>query len=413
MSKNTGKYRLNRDGLSRLLSESGGIGTGHYDPLESTVINRPRRYTAAELSDAYRSIWACRKVCDFLPRMMTREWGKIILPNNVELEKKVNKDLALLRHQYREGQRLANLYGGAVVIRIVEDGREYSAPIGKDVSALRYSRVFNPWEIYPKIDNGDNIYSPEYYEMNASIEGQETVFRIHSDRIIRFGGASTDYDSMRLNRGYEDSLLVSFLDPCLRYLTAVSYVGASVSSFEFIIHKLQNLFTELENEESQLHLAERLRVAHNSVSALRGMVVDKEEEDVAVVSRNYAGVTEIISTLREEMIAASGLTKPQFVQEHPAGLAATGQSERLAEADNIRALQEEKWGKIIEDDCALVLKKHKYYLNNWEWEWANLFQLSPLEEAELEQTQANTDATRISSGVLTAEEVRKRRGLGA
>jgi hypothetical protein len=58
-----------------------------------------------------------------------------------------------------------------------------------------------------------------------------------------------------------------------------------------------------------------------------------------------------------------------------------------------------------------VLKKHKYYLNNWKWEWTNLFQLSPLEEAELHQTEANSDAIRISSGVLTPEEIKKRRDL--
>jgi phage-related protein (TIGR01555 family) len=410
MPDDTGRYKLNRDSLSRLLSESGGLGNGLYDPLEAIVINRPKKYTAMQLTDAYRSIWACRKVCDFLPRMMARGWGRMNLPTNMELENKLNKELSLLRHKYREGQRLANLYGGAVIIRIVEDGRDYSTPLGKEVGNIRYSRVFNPWEIYPRLNNSDDdVYSPEYYEMSASIDGQQSVFKIHSDRIIRFSGAATDHESMRHNRGYEDSLLVSFLDPCLRYLTAVSYVGASVSSFEFIIHKLQNLFSELENEESQAHLAERLRVAHNSLSALRGMVVDKEEEDVTVVSRNYAGVTEIISTLRDEMIAASGLTKPQFIQEHPSGLAATGQSERLAEADNIRALQEEKWGMLIETDCQLVLKKHKYYLNNWSWEWSNLFQLSPLEEAELHQYQANSDAIRISSGVLTPEEVKKRR----
>jgi phage-related protein (TIGR01555 family) len=412
MSEDTGRYRLNRDSLSRLLSESGGLGNGGYDPLEAIVINKPKKYTAIQLTDAYRSIWACRKVCDFLPRMMARGWGKINLPTNVELENKLNKELSLLRHKYREGQRLANLYGGAVIIRIVEDNRDYSAPLGKEIGNIKYSRVFNPWEIYPRLTNGDeDVYFPEYYEMSASIDGQTSVFKIHSDRVMRFNGAPTDHESMRHNRGYEDSLLVPFLDPCLRYLTAVSYVGASVSSFEFIIHKLQNLFTELENEESQAHLAERLRIAHGSLSALRGMVVDKEEEDVAVVSRNYAGVTEIISTLRDEMIAASGLTKPQFIQEHPSGLAATGQSERLAEADNIKALQEEKWGMLIETDCQLVLKKYKYYLNNWNWEWANLFQLSPLEEAELQQMQANSDAIRISSGVLTPEEVKKRREL--
>lgn len=408
MSNDPGKYRLNKDSLSRLFSEHGGLGQSTYDPIETTGINPPRKYTQHELTNAYRSIWACRKVCDFLPRMMAQGWGRIDLRNNIELENKVNKELEQLRHTYREGQRLANLYGGAVVVRLVEDNKEYSQPIGKDISNIKYSRVFTPWEIYPYSDSlFDDILNPEYYQMITRIDKEETSIKIHKDRILRFRGANTDYLSMRNNRGYEDSMLVPFLEPCLRYLTGISYVGASVTSFEFIIHKLQNLFIELENEESQRHLAERLRVAHNSLSALRGMVIDKTEEDVAVLSRNYAGVTDIINSLRDEMIAASGLTKPQFVQEHPSGLAATGQSERLAEADNIRALQSEKWGESIEEDCILTLRKYRYSLPNWIWTWNSLFQLSPLEEAELHERQANSDAIRISSGVMTPEEIKQ------
>ena len=409
MSNDFGKYRLNKDSLSRLFSEHGGLGQSSYDPIETTGINPPRIYTQQELTNAYRNIWACRKVCDFLPRMMSQGWGRIDIRNKIDLENKVNKDLDLLRHKYREGQRLANLYGGSVIVRIVEDNKDYSEPLGREINNIRYSRVFTPWEIYPYIDSVfDDILDPEYYQMLTYVEDNRQSIKIHKDRIIRFRGASTDFQSMRTNRGYEDSLLVPFLEPCLRYLTGISYVGASVTSFEFVIHKLQNLFIELENDESQSHLADRLRIAHNSLSALRGMVIDKQEEDVSVVSRNYAGVTEIIGALRDEMVAASGLTKPQFTQEHPSGLAATGQSERLAEADNIRSLQSEKWGELIEADCGLTLRKYKYYLpNTWTWSWSSLFQLSPLEEAELHEKQANSDATRISSGVMKPEEIKQ------
>jgi phage-related protein (TIGR01555 family) len=404
----TGKYRLNKDSLSRLFSQQ-GLGQSNYDPIEATGVNPPKTYSQQELSNFYRMIWACRKVCDFLPRMMSQGWGKLDLRTNLKLENKVNKELELLKHTYREGQRLANLYGGAIVVRVIEDNKNYSEPISNNIKSIKYSRVFTPWEIYPYTDSFfDDIIDPEYYQMVTQLDNnKETSLKIHKDRILRFRGASTDFQSIRTNRGFEDSLLLPFIEPCLRYLTAVSYVGASVTSFEFVIHKLQNLFIELENEDSQIHLAERLRVAHNSLSALRGMLIDKTEEDVSVVSRNYAGVTEIINSLRDEMVAASGLTKPQFTQEHPSGLAATGQSERLAEADNIRALQSEKWGESIEEDCRLTLKKYKYLESNWTWSWNSLFQLSPLEEAELHEKQANADSTRISSGVMTPDEIKQ------
>ena len=235
-----------------------------------------------------------------------------------------------------------------------------------------------------------------------SDESKPGNYIIHKDRVLRFRGAPTDYETMRLNRGFEDSLLTPFITSVLRYLNAINYVGATVTSFEFIVHKLQNLFSELENEESQIHLKERLKIAHQTLSSLRGLVVDKEEEEVEIVSRNYSGVKEIIELLLNEVIAASGLTKPQFIQEHPSGLSATGESERMAQADNIRALQEEKWGEQIEWDCQLQLWGLGYYGEDWGWEWANSFQLTSLEEAEvtLKMAQAQQIVQSTQKGII-------------
>ena len=347
--------------------------------------------------NAYRNLWSCRKVCDFLPKVMVRGWGSLIIQQEQKIfERKCNKFLnsGRFKNIYCRGQQLANLYGGAIVIRFIQDGRDYNEPVSKhfhsnqrqyNTDLVQYSRIYNPWEVYPYLQNGyEDVENPEYYQVSiAGTDSKLGNYVVHKDRILRFRGAPTDYETMRLNRGFEDSLLTPFLSSALRYLSALNYVGASVTSFEFIVHKLQNLFSELENVESQAHLKERLRVAHQTVSSLRGLILDKEEEDVQIVTRNYSGVKDILEVLLNEVIAASGLTKPQFIQEHPSGLSSTGESERLAEADVVRALQIEKWGDSIEWDCQLQLWAQGYYGDDWNWEWTNLFQLTPLEEAEL------------------------------
>lgn len=370
-----------KDTLSRLYSMLGGVGTSEYDPLINTYVTTPPSYSRQDLSDAYRSIWACRKVCDFMPDAMGRGWGRLILKNNQKLESEVNKKLDETRRIYVAAQKQANLYGGATVVRMVSDGRDMELPIGDRFDTLAYSRVFNPWEMYPYIATTfDNIIDPEYY--TATLLEEEIDIKVHSSRVIRFRGASTDYETQKRNRGFEDSLLIPFLEPCLRYLTALSYVGASVKSFEFLIHKIESLFETLQNNEGQNRLASRLKYLYNAVSSIRGAVIDKDEEDVVVVSRRYSGVSDVVAMLLNEMIAASGLTRPQLLQEHPSGLSATGESERLAEADRIRAMQEDKWGMIIQSDCELILKSFGYARDDWEWEWTNLFQQTPLEEAE-------------------------------
>jgi phage-related protein (TIGR01555 family) len=419
---NNNRRKFNNDSISRLYSLIGGIGTTQYDPLETTSVNPPPRYSRQELCNAYRSLWMCRKVCDFLPNQMAREWGKMSLPDNVELENRINRQLNSIKKVYREGQKMANLYGGAIVVRIVEDNKDYSEPIfdifganGKaSIQNVQYSRIYSPWEIFPFIDTSSigvtDLTNPEYYQCSLADNATKNMtFKIHRDRILRFRGAPIDYESLKLNRGFEDSLLTPFIEPCLRYLTALSYVGATVKSFEFVVHSLDNLFGELENPESQQHLAERLSTAYQALGALRGLVIDKKEEDVEVISRSYAGVKDVLDLLLGEMIAASGLTKPQLIQEHPAGLAATGESERLAEAEQIRALQEEKWGENINFDCKLHLVANKYSRDNWLWKWNNLFQQTPSEEADMHLKQAQADQIRIDSGVVDAQEIRKMR----
>jgi len=376
------KRTFNTDSLSRLYSLVGGLGVEGYDPIRDTEITSPPMYGRAELLDAYRGLWACRKVCDYLPQAMARGWGQIMIPSNERLQRDLQKQMKSLRRSYSSAQKLANLFGGATIIRFVDDKREFSEPIGDRFKEIQYSRVFNPWEVYPLIESGyENLEDPEFYTFSSFSEENITV-KVHRDRVIRFRGASTDYETMKKNRGFEDSLLVPFIEPCLRYTSALIYVGASVKNFEFMVHKMENLFLQIESSEGQTAIAKRLQALYNAVSSIRGALIDKNEEDVAIVSRRFSGVSDIIEMLLNEMISASGLTRPQFLQEHPTGLAATGESERIAEADNIRAMQEEKWGENIEEDCKLFLKASGYARDDWNWEWTNLFQQNPLEEAE-------------------------------
>ena len=388
-----GKYNIDSksQAIGNIHSLTTGLGNESYDPSENVFIGGTYQYSRQELMNAYRSFWFCRKVCDYLPNTMIRGWGSLNMEESGNLiESKVNKRLtgALIRKLYCRGQQLANLYGGAVVIRYVQDDKKLHEPIDKyfyrknQNVQIQYSRIYNPWEVYPYSQNTwEDIEHPEFYQVSTG-DTENTTY-IHKDRILRFRGAPTDFETMRANRGFEDSLLIPFLSPALKYLTAINHVGASVTSFEFIVHKLENLFSELENEESQRHLEERLAVAHKTISSLRGLVLDKNEEEVDVIARNYAGVTDIIKVLLDEMIAASGLTKPEFIQEHPSGLGSTGESERLAQADKIKNTQIEKWGENIEWDAQLHLWALGYYGENWKWEWGNLFQQTPLEQADI------------------------------
>lgn len=381
-------FKFNTDGFARLSSYFTGLGMENYDPLNSTQVNDPPKYSKQELTTFYRSLWGCRKVCDYMPEAMARGWGKLVIEDNEILEQNINNQIDYLyglRERYCEAQKQANLYGGAVVVRLMKDLSPPETPINineiiRNKKELEYSQILTPWEISPVFAGIGDFKYPEFYQVNIN----ESLINLHKSRVVRFRGASIDNFSIHKNNGFEDSLLLPFVESFTRYLSAHSFAGASLKSFEFVVHKIGNLFESLETKGNEQKIAQRLRDAYRSVSALRGIVLDKDEEAVEIVSRRFSGISEMLEKLEREMVAASGLTYPQFLQEHPSGLAATGESERLAEADRIQSNQVRQWGKNIFNDCRLILASNGVDPNSisWRWEWSNLFQQTPLEAAE-------------------------------
>lgn len=407
---------MNQDSLSRLVDKLGGLGYGDNDGIDGLSLNY-RQFSRQELDHLYRSFWAIRKVCDYKPNMMSREWGGISLGSArtraSQLIDNVNNKFKKAKGLYNLAQKLANKDGGACIIRLVDDGQDYSDPINESsIRTFNYSRVYSRWDIapYSQIHEEDPL-NPKLYQF-TTVKGERKL--IHNSRVVRFRGSFVSYEDLQVNSGWETSLIVPFLEPCLRYSQGMGYVGASIKTFEVMIHLIEDLFTATESPDATERLLKRMRLNQVQMSALRGIVADKEREDIKMVARQYTGVSDIIEKLKDEMVAASGLTKPQLLSEHPTGLSATGESERLAEADGIRADQIRFWDDLIHEDCRLYLLSKECpsrgkIPKSWNWEWKSLFQLPPNEEANLRKTYADIDSTNIGNGIYSAEEARTSR----
>ena len=434
------------DSYGSLINSLTGLG-GVYDSLNALRIRQPRQYTRHYLDSLYQNIWACRKVCDYKPGMMAKGWGRIVCESGDQqilnqIDSFTQKEL---KTKYWWGQCLANKDGGSIIIRLVDDGEDANEPINLEKAReISYSRVFDRWEVIPEpLSIQDNPYDPEYYQLWTNYGTGKTAERtsqgfevpsnrvssrtshglevssspvssliaqkIHKSRIIRFRGARISPEAMQYNQGWEDSLLIPFIEPCLRYFEAMGYVSSSVSTFETMVLAIQNLFSKIQSEEGRAEIRERLELNQQQMSALRGIAIDRDTENMQMVSRRYNGVSDILERLREEMVAASGLTKPQLISEHPAGLAATGESERLAEAEAIKAEQINKWQDSITTDIQIYLAVNNYQLNDWQWEWNSLFQLTKEEESNIYSKYSQADNIYLNNGVLTAEEIRRSR----
>ena len=284
----------------------------------------------------------------------------------------------------------------------------------------------------------ENPYDPEYYLTAINPEdkslgyqnvitlpkneyrgGSTYFYRIHKSRILRFRGLFVNAYSLQRNQGWESSILPCFLYPLMRYLQALGHVGESVTSFELTVFLIENLIASMGDKEGRDNLRTRFAVNNSTMSSMRGLVADKSREDVKIISRNYGGVAAILDELRKEMQGASGLNAVELFQEHPTGMQATGQSERLDQAYKIMQLCDYEWSdNMIGIDSDGVYGDIDYYLLSkecsvnpdieWEWNWNSAINLTPMEEAELREKYVSIDAQNINSGVYSNMSARTR-----
>lgn len=414
---------FNQDTFTNLVNNITGLGTG-IDSINSTDVAYSSLYWNRQTYDKYyKRLWQARKICDYLPSMMQKSWCKIALGDgNQKIIASANKELDKLKKTYYRGQILANLYGGAVALRLANDDAPLNEPIDiNNLKSIKYSQVFDRWSVLPDpISIQSNPHDPEYYNFYSSFGTGDAEFdkksklysyKLHKSRILRFRGAYLSPYEMMYNQGWEDSVLTPFLDPLLRYLSAIGYAGEGVRTFEIIAHSIDNLFAKTSTADGEAQIKKRLKLNQQTLSALRFFALDRQSEEVNIISRRFQGVGDIIDRLKDEMIGASGLTKPQFYQEHPSGLAATGESERLAEANSIIALCEDKWSEQIYEDVELYFCSHDSITkgvlpDDYTIQWNSLFTQSPQEKANIKYQVAQTDNLNISNNIYTNVEAR-------
>jgi phage-related protein (TIGR01555 family) len=405
--------KTRKDSFTTLINNLTGLGTDR-DSSRHTGIRDMRALLDDRdiLDHHYSNVWQCDKVCYYLPTQAASVWGEVTLEEtSIGIPKQFNKLVESLKSIYKEGQVLANLYGGSVVVRHIDDGREYDEEVDLDnIKSIEYSRVFDRWEVTPDPSSlWENPSDPEKY-MFFTAANKDIPNVIHKSRILRFRGHYLPPQLMREHQ-WEDSLLVSFVAPLYRYLVGMSHVGEALSSFEFIVFKFANLFNKLsgiEATKAEADLLRRMELLQVQLSSMKGSAIDLEEEDVEMISRNFSNVDNILTFLKEEMIAASGLTKPQFYQEHPAGFAATGKSEQAAEARALKQYMENKWNALVNRDI-LYLSKSFDIDTPFTWKWGSLYDLSQEDEVELDTKRIQGDIAYINAGVLTPQEVRESR----
>lgn len=350
---------IHLDGINSTLSNAlTGMGYGQYDPTQGFRLNtHPGQcLTEEQQSELMRRHGLLRKVVNTIPKAATSRWGEPTLkegkPSQLEkiaeaLEKipctTATRRYSGARKSFQVAMADAFRTGNAGIVMDVDDGKRMDEPLDLDnIKTLRQLFILDRWSLCPDtLGLGFGQSGIHHYTVRQKtqiIGASEITGKIHASRVLWFAGAETDDCSRRSNQGCDDSILEGVVRAFVLYLSAIEGAGRMIQDFDVMIHKISGLMTEFGLCDSNgtsapgkggtagEKLKERLRCNQVSKSVYRGMVIDKDKEELSQVTRSVGGYSDLLQMLKDHLLSETEYPPAILFGEFSSGIDASGRS---------------------------------------------------------------------------------------
>lgn len=439
MAQSTNSLQVRADGLAEVLATFGGAGQGSSSPM--TVFRNPvsgqgtarDRLMYSQLSypilldrdelDALYMHWVCRRVVDYVADEITRVGWMVQmgLSANARAVPGVDRYMREIdaKYVFNEAIKAARQYGGSSIIVYVNDGRRAEDPVDwesiKDITGLE---AVDRWYLRPYIQPTTVDYSrPERYELISYDQANPGPTLIHSDRVLRIDGRRLPTRLRRQNLGWGLSELQPILESLARYTGSVGDVHQMLADLDLFTHKIKGLASMLAaGKEKQVK--DRLAVNDLSRSQYRGFAIDADKEEIEFNSRNCSGLAEVLESLKNDLVGATGFPATLLFGESPKGMGSTGRGEERDFSRTVTTYRDIAVLPALTKLAKLCMMAKQGPTNGrlpkeWMVSFPSMFVMSEREIADLRARNAATDYRYWVMGAVTASEIAMSRFAGA
>lgn len=331
--------------------------------------------------------------------------------------------------KFATAEKWARLYGGAIIVMLVDDGRGLEEPLDWDnIKSLKELRVYDRSIVQPdyfglygvqnynNIDFNPSLGEPEYYQV-FSIYG---YFVVHKSRCLVFkNGELPEQTTSALYRfwGMPEYIKIrrSLRECITSHEDGVKLLERCVQA----IYKMKNLSQLLSTDEGEDKVLQRLQVIDMARGILNSIAIDNDGEDYDYKQQSLSGVKEIIDSTCNMLSAVTDIPQTILFGRSPAGENSTGESDQENYYNMVENIQKQNMKrnartiidlKLIEGlRNGKIKEKPKYKVK-----FAALWSMSEKEKAEIEKLKADTEYVKaqtagvyMDNGVVDASEVRK------
>ena len=398
-------------GISNPRTGMGGAG----DHSEHSFFRPTIVYWRHELEIIYVQSWACRKFIDIPVDDMTIKWRTWKTETGGEKATEAMQE-AESRHQVQsrlsDAMKAGRHYGTSLMVMVT---REAALEMPLRLESVREGDLISlpVFDRYSAsvIKRDEDVYSETYgqpliYRITPR-HGQQ--FEVHGSRVLRFNGISPlTTDGWTI---YEKNWGVSEIIPAMISIlqdqtvaTGAAHLSQEASIMTLKVDGLREALAGARRDPDEPSAEEIGEQISNLKSIYRLMMIGTTEE-VARVAVSWAGLPDLIDKMARRLAAAAGIPATRFWGQSPIGLNATGTSDMANYAAHVAAMQKrlltdplERLDEVLARDAGIG-EPPKY-------EWPDLQDASPTDQAETAKTKAEAVGLAIDKGVIDEDEGR-------
>jgi phage-related protein (TIGR01555 family) len=319
---------------------------------------------------------------------------------------------------FREALTWENAWGGSVIVMGIDDGQSavdsQALPVRVEtVRRVVWLKAVDRRRAYPSIEDVDTdplspTYSqPTHWMIDTLQDGKQV--RVHSSRVIVFPGMLTTPEERAKRSGWGISVFDVIWEVLQRNITAWQSAGNSVANAQYVVYKLKGLAQMLGADGGEAKLKRRTRAMELAKSMINAVLIDHDDEYIRE-NPNFGNMGDMIELFMLEVASALDMPVTELWGRAPAGLNATGESDRESWLANVQDYREHHIRMRAMQLISLVLASKEgptkgKVPDKWSMAWKPLRQLSQVQEADVRLKVAQADAIYVDAGVVLPDEV--------
>lgn len=306
----------------------------------------------------------------------------------------------------------SRLYGGAGVIRLLNDGGTLDEPLNrKNLKQVMGLRVVDRHRIsWTTADLSTDTNSPQFGQpaIYTITPTNGVQYRVHYSRISIIDGMRLPQIKRDMNQGWGSSSLQGVWSYLMRVGQNYGYSSNIMRDFVQAVLSVNGLTEMLANGQDQL-VKDRINLLDLSRSILNAMVIDADNESYSKQASSVSGLADLLDRHMEGLCGVAGIPMTKLVGRAPGGMNSSGDAEQRDYYDMLVAMRATTVGNACEDITRDIYAARGGEPESWSIKWASLYQPTDKELAETESAQAATDKTYWETGALDADEIREKR----